>query len=352
MTGVLNQFVVVGEESTAYGTKATTLTRAFEAMGDDFEAEIEHIEDNAHVRNREGTLSNRRRPVVKGASGSLEHCFLTSGEGMLLEHCFGNASVGAAAAKSSVVPSKAMLHKFNTQAAPPTNSLTVHVARQMFTGASGAEKVEGFDYLGGVITSWSLSVEVDGKVMFTPTFDFREEKKATAETGPAYQTGAGKGEFFIWEDCTISLGNSAVDGFNSFDLEVDMGYDTERYFIEGTSLKEKPRRVRPIAVTGTISGEARTFAQYDKWFSGALESFVFQCVHPTAIETKTGQMWNASLKITIPKIQYDGSTPKMQLDGLSTIDVPFTGLQENVANLSTVSKSLISAEYVTLDSAV
>lgn len=348
MPGVLDQSISVGKETT-YGTAVAT-TRGYEAMGDGFEREVEFVEDEAVIRNREGMLANRRRIVSKGATGSLEHCLLTGGEGLLLSECFGNAVAPAAAPSiESTAPDNAKVQKFNTTDAGPVGSFTVQVVRQLID-VSHAMSVETFDYSGGIITSWTISVEVDGKVMFTPTFDF--QKEALNATDPSsnvvYQHNR---DFFLWEDCTISIGGNKLPEFRSFELEVDLGYDTERYFLQGASEKSKPVRVKPIAVSGSLEGELRALTQYNAFVAGTTQPLVFECKHPTPIETKSSKDWFASLQITVPLIQYDGSTPQLQLDGLSTIELPFKGLQKNTADLTTAANSMVLAEYTSLDTA-
>ena len=89
--GVLEQYVAVGREVN-YGA-AVAQTRAYEAMADNFEREIQYVESMGFRAGIRAERADRYTAVTLGASGSLELAWLNSGMGLLLFHILGG-SVG------------------------------------------------------------------------------------------------------------------------------------------------------------------------------------------------------------------------------------------------------------------
>ena len=346
-TGVLDQFVVVGVEETAYGTKSKTLTRAYEVRGDGFERDIEWVEDSGNTRGASGMLANRRRKVDKGAAGAIEHTLLSRGEGLLLGACFGTVeSITAGDSKSAVAPSNVKKQSWKANTLGPTSSHSVQVVRSQ---TSDQDHV-GYDYLGGMVTSWSLSVERGGEVMLTLNYDFRTEVALApgAEVAtPVYQPLA---TMFIWEDCVISIAGKPVNYFSSFNLEMDLGFDVERYFLQGSALKSMPQRSSKPTLTGSMDGEYRDDTIAALLRAGGVSSLQFRSEQVgNGIETKSSQTFFPKFTIDLPAVQFDSASPQMSTDGLSTQSVEFTAVQANVTNLAAT--PLVTAYYESLDTA-
>ena len=262
---VLNNSISIGKE-TAYGTKVAT-TRAYEATADDWSREVTQIETDGFRRYRDTLLKERIRHIDLGATGSIPHAFLTRGEGLLLRACLPGGSDTATARKFTLnsLPT--------TPAAPP--SYSVEVVRSM--GSS----MQGFQYTGCVVTGWELSVEAGGEVMFTPTFDCQAEDKQatpTAVTGSGFYPG---GEPYLWEDCKISLDGADVAYISSFSLSADLGFKTDRRFLQQDANKAQPVRASTPTYTGELVGEFLSAGAYDKFAAGTLAKIELVATHPS-----------------------------------------------------------------------
>ena len=311
--GVLDQYTAIKKEA-SYGVAATGVFRGYETTGDGFSRDVDFVEGNGKVRGRGGLVSIRRRKVDLGASGSIESVFMTKGEGVRLEGLLG-ASTGPTKVTSA---NKTYAQKFTADAEGPDVSYTVNVSRYRGDGT-----MQDFQYLGAIATGFSLSVEERGDVMLNIDYDcLSETTVGSVTTHPEFPNGS----MFIWEDCKASLAGADVTGvFKSFTLDVDLNMDIERYFLDKTSDKRMPLRKGIPSFTGTLSGEFKDLSEYNRFITGEPFQFILEATHPNAIE---GSHY-PTLRVTLPAMQYNGSTPQSDLDSLSMIELPFTALWDS-----------------------
>lgn len=310
--GVLDQYTSIKKED-SYGTPATGAFRGYEVTGDGFSRDVDFVEGNGKVRGRGGMLSTRRRKVDLGASGTIESVLLTKGEGARLEGLLG-AAVGPTKVGGT---NKTYAQKFTADAEGPDVSYTVNVVRYRGDGT-----MQTFQYPGAVPTGFSFSVQERGELMLSIDYDCLEENTAGAViTHPEFLDGS----MFIWEDCKVALGGVDITGvFKSFSLDCDLNMDTERYFLQDNAKKEMPLRKGVPSFTGTLSGEFQDLDEYNRFILGQPFQFILTAKAPDAIEG----VYHPEVKITLPAMQYNGSTPESTLDELSMIELPFTALYD------------------------
>jgi len=299
----LQNSIAIGTESN-YGTPVTP-TQAYEATGDDWQLVTDQVTNDGYRRARDAVLASRVRSIQQGVTGSIPHAFLTSGELPLIQACFG--TVGSKDQNAFSGSSKG-------SGANP-KSYTVQVIRSMGTST------QAFTYVGCVVTSWEFSVEVGGSLMFTPTFDGREVTINTAATAPEnlYEEGE---RTFPWTECVLEIDDTIVAYLNSFSLSADLGFNTERRFLKGSHVKEKPIRSTTPEYSGELSGEFIEASAYQKFAIGKLAKIVFKATSgkEAANEVPT------SLELTIPRALYTAVPVTSSISDLTTISMSFMAL--------------------------
>ena len=332
MADLLNQYVAIQTEA-AYGTRvAAGVPRGYESTTDGFSRDVIFVEGGGRHVGRVGMQSNRRRLVDRGATGRIESPMLTRGEGLRLQHVLGGSTAPAAVSGQT----GAFQALFSADVTGPDGSYTADVAR-----VDASNTMRYFQYLGCVPTGFSVSVEEGGDLMLGIDYDCQGESVlAAAPTAPTYPDAATT-EMFIFEDCSLSVAGASVSGFKSFSMDVDLGMDIARYFIQGSADKKQPVRGSEPSFSGTMSGEFLDLAEYNRFIAGDPIAVVLTATGPAVIGSST-QM--PVFRITLPAVQYNGSTPESSLDSLSMIDVPFMAL-------SSSADSICEMEYISADSA-
>jgi len=325
MSSILDNTVSLGVES-AYGT-AVAPTRSFEAKSDPWQRDVEYITSVGFRKDQQTIRSDRHDTISIGASGSIEVDLLSNGVGLLLQHALGGSSGptqqgGTAAYKST----------FETNADGPTGSYTVQVGKADSNGG-----IQAFTYEGSMVTGWNISADIGSAVSMTVDFDCEAEQNTTTLATPSYPTGT---DVFTYVDCTIEIDDSAVSSFTSFSLDADNGLDLARRFLKGSAVKSQPKRNALPSYTGSISGEFQTMANYEKFVAGT--TFKLELI--AAMSTAIAGSYYPTVAVTMPVCVFTGSTPTASLDSLSTIELPFTVLDNG-------SDAAVTIEYTSTDTA-
>ena len=323
---ILDSVVQVGIETGAYGT-AVAPTRAFEAKSDPWQRDVEYIESVGFRKDQQTIRSDRHDTISVGATVSIEIDVLNKGLGLLLQHALGGSSGptqqgGTAAYKST----------FETNDVGPATSYTVQVGKADSNGS-----VQAFTYEGSMVTGWSISADVGSAVSMTFDFDSEAEQNTTALATPSYPSGS---DVFTYVDCTVEIDDSAQSTFTSFSLSGDLGMKTDRRFLKGSAVKGQPKRSSLPSYTGSISGEFATMGNYEKFVAGT----TFKLEFIAAMSTAIAGSYYPTFAVTMPSCVFTGSTPTASLDDLSTIELPFTVLDNG-------SDAAVKIEYTSTDTA-
>ena len=306
MSSILDQVVQVGVEST-YGT-AVAPTRAYEAKADTFTRDVEYLQSVGFRRDMQTIRSDRDDTISLGATGSIEFDLLNKGAGLLLQHVLGSTSgptqLGATSAYRST---------FATTDIGPTGSSTIQVSRVDSGGT-----LRPFTYEGCVATGFNIAQDLGSNLSFTLNFDAENEQTSTGEATPAYPSSA---DPFNYTQAVIAIDGSAATNFTSFSLDGDLAMDTARRFLNGSATKSQPKRSGVPSYTGTITAEFASLTDYNKFVNGTEFS-----INASWNGAEIASPYNFECVISIPVAKFTGSTPVASLDSLTTVDLPFTVL--------------------------
>ena len=306
MSSILDQVVQVGVEST-YGT-AVAPTRAYEAKADTFTRDVEYLQSVGFRRDMQTIRSDRDDTISLGATGSIEFDLLNKGAGLLLQHV-----LGSTAGPTQLGATSAYRSTFATTDIGPTGSSTIQVSRVDSGGT-----LRPFTYEGCVATGFNISQDLGSNLSFTLNFDAENEQTSTGEATPAYPSSA---DPFNYTQAVIAIDGSAATNFTSFSLDGDLAMDTARRFLNGSATKSQPKRSGVPSYTGTITAEFASLTDYNKFVNGTEFS-----INASWNGAEIASPYNFECVISIPVAKFTGSTPVASLDSLTTVDLPFTVL--------------------------
>ena len=306
MSSILDQVVQVGVEST-YGT-AVAPTRAYEAKADTFTRDVEYLQSVGFRRDMQTIRSDRDDTISLGATGSIEFDLLNKGAGLLLQHV-----LGSTAGPTRLGSTSAYRSTFATTDIGPTGSSTIPVSRVDSGGT-----LRPFTYEGCVATGFNIAQDLGSNLSFTLNFDAENEQTSTGEGTPAYPSSA---DPFNYTQAVIAIDGSAATNFTSFSLDGDLAMDTARRFLNGSATKSQPKRSGVPSYTGTITAEFASLTDYNKFVNGTEFS-----INASWNGAEIASPYNFECVISIPVAKFTGSTPVASLDSLTTVDLPFTVL--------------------------
>lgn len=316
MPSVLDQRIGIGEETT-YGT-AVAPARHYEASADAFTRSVERIDTSGFRQSRQAQRADRDRQVTMGASGSLDVPFFMGGMGLLLKHMLGASTdpVAAGGAQRAV---------FETNTDGPTGSYTTQVVRAI------DQAVEAFDYAGCITTGFNLAVDQGGYLKLMVNFDAQSEAKNAAPTAGIYPAGLLP---FIWEDCSLTVGGTAVADIQNFSLDGEMMLRTDLHFLKNSALKNKPIRNAAPTFSGSMEVIPSSLDQYDQFVDADDVAIVL-----TATNGGTGAALR-SVEVRLAACKLTGSTPQSSPSDLTTMSLPFTAFHNGsdpVVRITTIS---------------
>lgn len=315
---IFDQYIGLGVES-AYAT-AVAPTRSLEFLGDDWERQHEYVESAGFRQNRQTIREDRRRRVVLGATGSVELVVMSNGMGLLLQHL-----LGASTAPSQIATTGVYEAEFETDDSGPSESYTFEVIRQEVDVAT----LERFVYAGCVPMSFSLAAAVGEDVRLTIGYDAASETAGGSPAAAAYPTVMDK---FIWEDVAVSIGGDAATSAMSFGLDGELAMKTDRHYLKGSALKSQPLRNGTPSYSGSVEMHYDNQGQerYANFIAGEIVPIVLTATQPQSIGSSGTN--KPKLTVTLPKCQFDGSTPKASTEDLTMIALPFKVLQDKSSN--------------------
>lgn len=302
--GIQDNFWTIGEETVAWGTKATTLTRGIENQTDDVTPNVEVLQSRGMRPATVATPTGRSVAVPRGGQHVITVDLMSKSLGLLF------ASVASTAATTTPVGATlAKLHTFTPTTSGPAKSFTLHAGRAPIGGT-----VLHHNYLGAMAESLNLSLSPKGLPVLKNTFNYKELDTAGAAVTPAYPTGS---HIYRDIDATISI-DGDTECLRSSDFTIPTGLDMERWRICAGG-REKPLLSSRIEPTGTLSIDYENDDWHNAWLEGTeLEDLVITFTGP---EIEVG--FNELVRFTFPLIQLTGSSPKVGLDVTPEQGIPF-----------------------------
>lgn len=231
------------------------------------------------------------KTVISGAGGDIVYPFYNKGMGKLLKQCFGSvvsAVVGATTEYTHTFTLDEAAGKRGTMA-------TVQLGRASVDGT-----VRPFTYEGGKVTAFTISMDDQGLLKLTITWDFEDEKTGTALASASYVTNL---EMFGWNLATVSLGGTPVF-VKTFSMNVAWAFDVERRGLSQT-LKKEPIANGKVVVTGEMEGEFESLTHYNNFIAGTTEELIFT-VTGSDIPSETEPY---QIVITVASAELTGDTP-------------------------------------------
>ena len=308
MASTLDQYVSIGKEST-YGT-AVSPTRAYEADEDNWQREVEQLESPGLRAGKHAGQEDRRRPIDLGAGGSIGGAVMKTGMGLLFDGLLGTTS-----GPTQNAATDAYEQKFETAASPSGKFYTVQVGRVDSGGT-----LRAFDYTGCVATGFNFALDSGSELSYRIDYSASKEVAQASSTEPVYVSDS---EMWIYSDIRLELDDTTTDTITSFSLDGDLALDIDRRFIRGDAARQAPLRSGEPSFSGTLGAEFDGLDIWEKFKDG--DTFKLELI-AEASAVISGSTLKPTFKITLPACRFDGSSPQASIDGLTTIDAPFTAL--------------------------
>lgn len=302
----------IGEES-AYGT-AATVARFLEFNSEGLDADVGIIESRGLGTGR-FLRTDREKRYVKSAGGQVEFDVQTKGFGLLLKHCLGsyaNTLVAGSERSAVITPDANALKGL---------SLTLQVGKPDITGVS-----RPFTYEGGKVVDWQLKCALDEALKLATTFDFKTVQTATALAVASYPAGS---EVFVFTEGQLTV--AGVTTFvKSASVKGTNALATERRGLG--NVKREPLANGEAVIDGELECEFEDLGAYADWVAGTQAQLVLTFTSPTVI-AGGGPF---KLTVTLPKVAYRGSTPKVGGPDIVMQPRPFKALHDGTNPVITV----------------
>lgn len=297
MTGVSDQYVTIGNEAVAWGTRAATLTRLIEATPNKASHRAEYRPTNGMRPGFLGKAADRQRIDLRGGTYPLAFDLLNKSHSLAL------ATLGQAPAITT--PGGATNARLHTilPSDHDLRSTTIH-DYVVDSGGSGYH----VDYLGGKATSGKFSVSPKGNVAVAIDFDFKTCNTAASSVTPSAASSA---LVYVDTDVTTTLdGTDICQRGLDFTIPTMAKIDRDRVCPGG---REEPIAMGSVVPTGNLSFDLESMDYLDAFLAGDQMSLVFTI--DSGVEIETGQ--NFKCTFTFAAVQFTGDGYNRSLTDLT-----------------------------------
>lgn len=254
--------------------------------------------------------TSRRRTYVTGGSGTLEIDAVNRGIGLLLELMFGSVVT------AQVSTTDEYTHTFTPDEDGKRGlSATVQVG---VPTTEASDNVKAFSYVGGKITGWELSAQLDEILKISTTWDFKSVTTAETLGTPSYAVDP---EVFTFLDGSLTIDGDAVGTVKGFTLTWEEAMDTERRYFGNE--KGEPLANGELVITGQLDHEFTSIDAYNDWVAGAE---VVDMVVTFALGDIPDGDDVFKLVITVPSLEYTGTAPTVTGPEVVQQNLPFKAL--------------------------
>jgi hypothetical protein len=302
----------LGEES-SYNTPVV-VSRFLEFNSEGLDADVGVIESRGLGTGR-FLRADREKRYIKSAGGQVELDVQTKGFGMLFKHCLGsyqNTLVAGSERSAVITPDANALKGL---------SLTLQVGKPDITGVA-----RPFTYEGGKIVDWQLKCALDEALKLALTLDFATVTTAAPLAAASYPVGS---EVFVFTEGALTVGgvstfvkSASVKGTNAL--------ATERRGLG--NVKREPLANGEAVIDGELECEFEDLGAYAAWVAGTQAQLVLTFASPTTIPG--GGPYK--LTVTIPRVAYRGSTPKVSGPDIVMQPRPFKALADGANPIITI----------------
>lgn len=290
-TGLHTQFGIV--EEVTYGTDLAP-TRFLPIVDEGFEDSFERITAESLMAG--DRVDNFWAENRKGAEGDVTFEVFNKGFGLLFKHLMG----AIATSQPAVATDPTVFEHLATLGQLDGKALTAQV------GIPSADGVHNpFTLCGAKVTEWELSVEVDGLLRLSVTFDGQRMITSRALAVASFPTGLKPLPF---TGAQLDVGGTPLK-VRSFSISGSNGLAVDR-FVLGQMEKLEPiedteKRSYEAELTGDFDpAAAGGMAAYNAFVSGAEASFSAKFLGDVI-----SNAYRFGLELTAPRVRRDGATP-------------------------------------------
>lgn len=309
-----------------YGTSVTP-TRFLEHRSETLTENIDRINAEGIRRGSRVRRTGRWVPNRKGGAGAITYELASKGFGLPLKHAMGAVTITTPAGATNARQHRMTLGDLDDL------SLTL----QKGIPDTNTGTVQPFTFKGCVCTEWELSIDVDGLVVLSQSFDAQSVATDVALATPAYPSAD---TVFGYQDCLLTI-DGVDETPTSVNLSVAHGLKTDRYYVSRTTLKRRPLIADHTAIGGTLTFEFESMAAVDRWRDGAPGLEVPLTFSARGAEIDAGLNWYELLG-TMPAVRFEGEMPAVSGPDVVTLSQPFVVLDNEVDEPLTL-------DYITTD---
>lgn len=311
----------------AYGT-AAALDRAHEFVSEGLELSIGEAESKGIRSGDYAPRDSRTRHTTRTVSGDIDLEVETKGFGRWFKMLTGDSSIaqiGATTAyKQTHIPGATL------------PSATVQVSKPLDDGTASY-----FTYLGCVVTAAKFSISPQEIMGVALSLDGRNQSKIIAGGAATYPSA---NEVFDYAQGVITADAVPLGYVTSADFSITNALKTDRHFLGGAGLKNKPVRNGDIEVAGTlnIDWSAEADALHELWLANTAMEIVWDF---TGAAIVGGGGAEYQLTITLPAVRLQGKDPTVGGKDLISLGLPFRARKDE-------SSALYTIEYTSNDAAI
>ncbi len=278
-------------EESAWGTRATP-TKTIEFNSETLATAIDRVESAGLRAGQRYLRANRWKPGKRSVSGTTTHEVASSGFGLLLKHCVGAVATSQPA---SVTDPTVYEHKL-TPGSLAGKGMTVQIGKPDNTGT-----VNPFDYVGGKVMSWKISVSTDGLLMLEVTWDFQDEQTNQTLATASY---AAADELLVWTGAAITFGGVSVP-CRDITITGNNARKSDRFFLGAATKSEQlANAVADVQIEATPEFSSMTLYNHYKnadqvAFTANFEGSIISHTYANALE------------FTAASVRMDGDTPNV-----------------------------------------
>lgn len=263
--------------------------------------------------------ANRRKLVRQWGAGSIPMEVATTGFGLWFKQALGGATVSQYGANA------VYLHTY-TPGDLGGKSLTIQKGVMEWT--TGAPSGQAFTFHGCKVIDWEFAISQEGFLNFTVGVDAEDVDDTTVLAAASYDDLKN----FNFKQGVLTVDGSTASGITDATLRGTNALETERFFLGGSGLKEEPVENGYRELSGDISAEFRSVADFYNAFEADTSKAVVLTFEGDAI---TGT-FTEQLTITLHDVRFEGETPKVSGPEPSVQSIPLTAWEQTDGDSITV----------------
>ena len=310
----------VGRESSV-GT-AVAPTRRFEVIDENVSLQIERIESKALKTGRKSLSTSGWAAGTRSVEGDFSMEVPSAGFGTLLRALLGAPTTSG---------SGPYTHVFKSSTSVDSETLTCEIVRTDVAGTA-----HKFTYNGVALMNAEFNAAINEFVTAKFTVDgWNETVSAANATTASYATATP----LVFTGATLTV-DSTTTQVKAFQTKIDTGRKGDRFFL-GSQTKQAQIEAAMREVSGSIDCEWTGLTAYNKFTSGSTAALEITFQTQSYI---TGSTYG-SVKVTLPAVRYDGTTPTSNGMDIINQSIPFKALDNGTDEVATITVVSMDSTY-------